>query len=273
MKFLACQGKKRVVVLSHTDMKAFTSILAMLATPALVSPVLAAEAPGALAGYLPSDGSLIQGAAVRTIIDPSLAPLNKEVVANFNKLPEEKKAELVKGFDPNKAMPYDEALFGDKAAYDKYMEAWKKTKIVPVGGVAMGLLDSGEKGIWHVHSVTLDSAGRTLPLTISALRYDATKNVWRSNNGELTATPFSADDSYTFGAQSGTEWNYEHADSLSKLKETVRVTKTTDGEAIYVYYRFTENSAISGMTIAQGEYMLRFPIVSQSAGLSRPGQK
>ncbi len=245
----------------------------MLASPALVAPALAADAPGALAGYLPSDGSLIQGAAVRAAVDPSLASLNQSVVEKFNKLPEEKKAELVKGFDPNHAIPYDEALFDDRAAYSKYMEAWKKTKIVPVSGVAMGLLASGSKGIWHVHSVTLNAAGNSLPLTISALKYDAGKNVWRSNNGELTASPFSADDNFVFGAQSGTEWNFEHEDSLSKLRETVRVTKTTDGEAIYVYYKFAETSAISGISIAQGEYMLRFPVVSKSAGLSKPGQK
>ncbi len=254
-------------------MKAFTPILALLAVPAMVTSACAADAPGALAGYLPSDGSLIQGAAVRAVLDPSLVPLNQMVVTNFNKLPEEKKAELVKHFDPSKAMPYDEGVFGDKATYDKYLEAWKKTKIVPVSGVAMGLLSSGTKDVWHVHSVTLDSSGRTLPLTISALKYDAAKNVWISNNGELTAKPFSADDTFTFGAQSGTEWNYEHKDNLTRLVEMVRVTKTTDGEAIYVYYTFAENSAISGVSIAQGAYVLRFPIVSQSAGLSKPGQK
>ncbi len=245
----------------------------MLATPVLVSPALAEGNTGALAGFLPSDGSLIQGAAVRTVADPSLAAFNKQVVEAFNKLPEEKKAELIKGFDANKAMPYDEALFGNKETYGKYMEAWKKTKLVLTSGVAMGLLSSGTENLWHVHSVTLDAAGRSLPLTISALRYDAARNVWRSNNGELTPTPYAVDDAFVFGAQSGTEWNYEHADSLSKIKETVRVTKTTDGAVVYVYYSFRESSSISNMTIAQGEYMLRFPIVSQSAGLSKPGQK
>ncbi len=254
-------------------MKAFSPILSLLAVPALVSSAFAAEAPGALAGYLPSDGSLIQGAAVRAIVDPELTPMNRMIVEKFNKLPEEKKAELVKSFDANKAMPYDEALFGDKTAYDKYMEVWKRTRLVPVGGVAMGLLSSGTPHVWHVHSVTLDASGKTLPLTISALKYDAARNVWISNNGELTPTPYAVDESFSFGAQSGTEWNYEHKDSLSALRETVRVTKTTDGSAVYVYYRFTESSSISGVTIAQGEYMLRFPIVSESAGLSRPGQK
>ncbi len=254
-------------------MKAFTPILALLAAPALIAPTFAAETPGALAGYLPHDGSLIQGAAVRAVIDPSLAEINKTVVTNFNKLPEEKKAEYIKSFDPNKAMPYDEAVFGDKAAYDKYLAAWKKTKIVPVSGVAMGLLASGTPNVWHVHSVTLDASGKTLPLTISALKYDAKKNVWISNNGELTAKPYAADDTFSFGAQSGTEWTYEHEDSLSRLVETVRVTKTTDGDAVYVYYRFAESSVISGMAIAQGEYILRFPIVAASAGLSKPGQK
>ncbi len=245
----------------------------MLATPALIAPALAAEAPGALAGYLPSDGSLLQGAAVRAVVDPSLADINKKIVENFNRLPEEKKAEFVKHFDPNRSMPYDKDIFGDKATYDKYIAAWKKTKVVPVSGVAMGLLASNTPGVWHVHSVTLDASGKTLPLTISALKYDANKNVWVSNNGELTAKPYEMDDSFSFGAQSGTEWTYEHEDSLSKLVETVRVTKATDGSAVYVYYRFAESSVVSGIAIAQGEYMLRFPIVAASAGLSKPGQK
>ncbi len=255
-------------------MKAFTPLLALLAAPALVSTVFAEDAPGALAGYLPTGGTLLQGAAVRAVVDPSIAPLNQMVVENFNKLPEARKAELIKSFDPNKAMPYDEAIFGDKATYEKYMEAWKKTRLVPVGGpVALGLMPASEKGVWLVHSATVNSSGRALPLTISALKYDANKNVWMSNNGELKAAPFSADETFSFGAQSGTEWSYEHNDSLSRVTEKVRVTKTTDGSAIYVYYGFAENSAVSGRAIAQLEYMLRFPIVSESAGLSTPGQK
>ncbi len=254
-------------------MKVLTPILAMLTATALVAPALAADAPGALAGYLPSDGSLIQGTSVRTAIDPSLPPLNTMIVENFNKLPEETRVEIAKTFTPNTAVPYHEALFPDKETYDKYLEAWKKTKIVPANGVAMGLLSAGVKDIWHLHSATIDAAGRTLPLTISALRYDAARNVWISNNGELAATPWSTDDTFIFGAQSGTEWNYEQADSLSKLSETVRITKTTDGSAIFVYYRFAETSSISGIVIAQGEYTLRFPIVSQRARLGKPGQK
>ncbi len=254
-------------------MKAFTSILAMLAAPALVASAFAAETPGALAGYLPSDGSLIQGAAVRAVVDPSIVAFNQKVVENFNKLPEEKKAELIKGFDANKAMPYTEELFGSKEEYSKYMEAWKKTRIIPQSAVAMGLLSSGTPGIWNLHSVTMDISGKTLPLTISALKYDATKNSWISNNGELTATPWSADEAFSFGAQSGTEWKHEHADSLSRVRETVRVSRMTDGSAIYVYYSFSESATYGGATIAQAEYMLRFPIVTESAGLSRPGQK
>ncbi len=256
-------------------MKAFTSpLFALLAIPALLSTAFADETPGALTGYLTTDGNLLQGAAVRAVVDASLTPLNQMVVQNFNKLPEARKAELIKSFDPSKAMPYDEAIFGDKATYEKYMEAWKKTKLVPVGApVALGLLSSGEKGIWHVHSATITPAGKTSPITLSALKYDANKNVWISNNGELKPTPFSADETFSFGAQSGTEWSYENQDSLSRLTEKVRVTKTTDGSAVFVYYCFAESSAISGKAIAQLEYMLRFPIVTQSAGLSTPGQK
>ncbi len=53
----------------------------------------------------------------------------------------------------------------------------------------------------------------------------------------------------------------------------MRVTKTTDGEAVYVFYSFSEVSAVSGAAIAQGGYILRFPIVTKKAGLSKPGQK
>ncbi len=254
-------------------MKAFNSFLALLAIPALVSPVYATNAAGPLSDYLPSDGSLIQGAAVRTTLDPSIVPFNKKIMENFNKLPEEKRAELAKGIDGNKAFPYDEAVFGDKETYSQYMEAWKKTRLVPMAAVAMGLLKSDTKDVWQVYSVTKDAAGKPTPLTVSTFKYDSARNVWISDNGELTATPFSADETFIFGAQSGTEWSVERGDSLSKLKETVRVTKATNGSAVFVYYFFMEKSAISGATLARGEYMLYFPIVTESAGLSKPGQK
>ncbi len=254
-------------------MKAFTSFFALLAVPAMMSSALAAETPGALAEYLPSDGSLIQGAAVRTAVAPELAQFNKTVMENFNKLPEERRAELARGFDSSKAFPYDAAIFGDKQTYEKYLEAWKQTRLVPIAAVAMGLLKSDTPNVWQVYSVTKDSAGKPTPLTVSTFKYDSAKNVWISGNGELTATPFSADETYTYGAQSGTEWSVERKDNLSTLRETVRVTKSTNGGAVFVYYYFMEKSAFSGAPLAHGEYMLYFPVVTESARLSKPGQK
>ncbi len=255
-------------------MKAFTSILAALAVPAMFSAALAAdETPGALAGYLPTNGELSQGVAVRVVLDESIAEKNKSIAEKFNALPEERRAELAKGLDALVAMEYTPDLFDSKEAYESYLASWKKAKLAPAGTVAMGMMPTGKEGIWKVLSATVDPSGRTLPLTISALQYDAKKNIWLSNNGELAAKPYEIGDRCVLGAQTGTEWQLTREDSLSKLSEAVRVTKTTDGEAVYVFYSFSEVSAVSGAAIAQGGYILRFPIVTKKAGLSKPGQK
>ncbi len=254
-------------------MKTFTSYFALLATPAILATSYADDTPGALTGLLPYDGSLLQGAAVRAVIDPSLAEMNQAIVKNYNALPKEKKKEYQKTFDPDKAMVYDDGIFGDKATYEKYLAARKKTKVEAATVVALGLRPSSEPGVWTLISATVDASGKTLPLTIGALKYDAKKNVWISNNGTLDAEPFSADDTFAFGPQSGTQWTYKHTDALSNITEQVRVAKTTDGEFLFVSYRFLETSAVSDSVIAQGSYMLRFPVVTKKAGLSKPGQK
>ncbi len=254
-------------------MKFLNTFLSLLAIPVLVSPVLAENTPGALAGYLPSDGSLKQGASVRAVLDSSLEPFANMIRDNLSKLSEEKRNELLKDYNSDNAFPYDEAIFGDKETYNKYMEAWKKTRFVPTGSVAIGLLATGTKDQWQVYSVTKDAAGRALPLTISSLRYDAARNVWISPNGELTPTPFSADENFVFGAQSGTEWSVERSNRLAVCRETVRITKSTNGNAVFIYYFFIEKSTYSGGGVAQSQYVLWLPTITESAGLSQPGQK
>ncbi len=254
-------------------MNTFTSILAALAVPALFSTAFAAETPGALSGYLRHDGELSSGYAVRVALDDSIAGKNQAIAKKFNALPAERRAEIAKDLDVMVAMEYSKDLFESKAAYDSYLEAWKKSKIVPSAAVGLGLMPTGQPGIWKVHSLTVDASGNQLPLTISALKYDANKNTWISNNGELVASPYEIGDRCVLGAQTGTEWVLKKEDSFSKLNESIRVTKTTDGEAVYVLYSFAEVSAISGAAIAQGGYLLRFPVVTKKAGLSKPGQK
>ena len=78
---------------------------------------------------------------------------------------------------------------------------------------------------------------------------------------------------YDFGAQTGTEWSMEKEDSLSKLKESLLITKTTDGKAVYVAYAMNEVSAISGTVIANHGYILFFPIQTERANATRPGRR
>ena len=86
-------------------------------------------------------------------------------------------------------------------------------------------------------------------------------------------TAFSADDRFDYGAQTGNEWVMEKKDSLTNLREMLRLTKTTDGKAIYLTYSLVERSTLSGTVIANHGYTIIFPITSASARATRPGQK
>ena len=139
--------------------------------------------------------------------------------------------------------------------------------------VAVGL-EKSEDGTWSVLSATVDSKTKQqVPLTIGALRYDANRNVWISNNGELTAKDYSMTDASIYGAQIGTEWSLEKKDSLSHLRETLRLTKTIDGKYVYLAYSLVELSSVTGRGIAQGAYLLRFPQQTGGANLGTPGQR
>ncbi len=254
-------------------MKAFSPIFAMLAAPVMLNIAVCAESPGVLDGYLPADGTLKQGAAVRPVFTKEFAELQRSFTTKLLALPEEKRNAFLEGLDPNAVPDYNAEVWPDKAEYDKFVAEWKKSVIQPVTQVALGLQSEG-KGMWKVLSFTVDArTRRTVPLTISALKYDASKNVWVSNNGELAAKDYKATDANIYGAQTGTEWSLAKDDSLSRIREAVRVTKTTDGKAVYVSYTFSEQSAISGASIAQGAYVLQFPIVTPSANMGAPGRR
>lgn len=239
----------------------------------MLNVAVCAESPGALDGYLPTDGTLKQGAAVRPVFTKEFAELQRTFAAKVAALPAEKQQAFLEGLDPNSVPDYNADIWPNKADYDKFVAEWKKSVIQPVTEVAVGMQSSGQ-GVWRILSATVDArTRRTVPLTISALKYDAKKNAWISNNGELTAKEYTATDANIYGAQTGTEWTLAKDDSLSRVREAVRVTKTTDGKFVYVSYAFTEQSAISGASIAQGAYVLRFPIVTPAANMGTPGRK
>lgn len=248
------------------------AILAMLAAPvALCSAAQAEAAPEAISGYLPCNGSTMQGSVVRPVRDDSFVELHRAAIQRFLQLPKEKQEAINAKGAPDRLMDYDADLWPDKSEYEKYKEAWKKTKLALMADVRVGLKSEGNN-IYSVISATRVANG-SMPLTIGSLRYDAGKNVWVSNNGVLTGSEFSAGENFDYGAQTGTEWKMEKKDSLSTLNEMIRITKATDGKANFLYYSLVERSSISGNVIANHGYTIIFPITSASAQATRPGQK
>lgn len=257
-------------------MKTSHFLFAMLAAPAvLCSAVSTASAVEAVKDYLPADGSSVkQGAVVRIAHDDSFAELQKAVQERFAKLPTEKQKAIAEKTDPAILMDYNADLWASKADYDKYVAAWKKAKVVPVADVALGLDPvAGRDGVYRILSATRVNGNAMLPITIGALTYDSKTGAWHSNNGDLKAKDFTADDKFAFGAQTGTEWTLENKDALSDLKEVVRFTRTTDGKFMYIYYSLVERSAVTGQQIASHGYLMRFPVKAASASATKPGQK
>ena len=243
-----------------------------IAPAALVCTAAAQEAPAALKGMLPCDGSIIQGSVVRVVRSNEFTKLHQEAAGRFARLPKEKQEAINAVSKPTFLSDYQPDLWPDKAEYEKYAAAWKQSRMVKLTDVALGLKPIGNMK-YAVLSATKVAENTTMPITIGALQYNAANNTWVSNNGELKPTPFSAGANYDYGAQTGTEWKLERKDSLSTLTETVLVSKATDGSGVYVMYNLTEKSAISGTNIANHGYMLHFPVKTASANATRPGQK
>lgn len=258
-------------------MKYTSFLLALLAVPAMlcstaVAAPAATGAPEALKGMLPCNGSVAQGAVVRVARSEEFVKLHQAALERFVKLPEETKKAISEKSDSATVMEYSADIWPDKAEYDAYVAAWKQSRIQAVTEVALGLAPAGD-GKFRVLSATRMADESTMPITMGSLTYDSKKNVWISNNGEMPAEPFSAGENFDFGAQTGTQWELTKEDSLSRLHELVRITKTTDGKMVYVLYNLTEQSVISGAVIANHGYMLAFPVVSASAATGKPGQK
>ena len=265
--------KKNNDRITTSDMNSSRFFIAILSAPVvLCGATLAENAPEAIAGYLPCNGTAIPGSVIRPVRDASFIELHQAAIQRFVKLPKDKQQAINEKGAADRLMVYDADLWPDKAEYEKYAEAWKKTKMARLADVHVGLKAAGN-GIYQVLSATRTSNGNSMPLTIGSLRYDSNKNVWVSNNGELKGTEFSADENFDYGAQTGNEWTLDKKDSLSHLREMLRLTKSTDGKAIFLYYSLVERSAISGSPIANHGYTIMFPITTASARATRPGQK
>jgi hypothetical protein len=108
------------------------------------------------------------------------------------------------------------------------------------------------------------------PFTNPVWAFDAPDPTWWEADGNyyLASTRGSILKSTDF-----INWKLEKKDSLSTLNEMIRITKATDGKAVFLYYSLTERSAISGTVIANHGYTILFPITTASAHATRPGRK
>ena len=252
-------------------MKALSYILALFAFPAFIAQ--AADKAGAVEGMLPTDGSLKRGAHVRPVYPETFRDQLQAVAPALQKLTQEKRTAFAEGLNSGMLPAYDADIWPKKEDYDRYIAEMKKVVIQPVTEVAVGF-QNAEGHTWRVLSVAVDAKTRQQnPLTISALNYDADRNVWISGNGELKAQSYSASDASIYGAQTGTEWSLEKKDSMTRMRETIRLTKTTDGKYVYLAYSLVEQSAVTGANIAHGEYLLQFPVQTPGANLGTPGER
>lgn len=254
-------------------MKTSSFFSALVVTPIAAGGLIGAQeaAPAQLSDYLPCNGSLQRGVVVRIQLDESFAPLHKEALRKLSALPEDKRTAIVKATPANTIIGFTPDLWKDKAEYDQYAAAWKKTKIVPVAEVAMGFNDEG-KGEWSVTAVTRTPQG-TMPMTIANLRYSEETKTWSSNNGVLKPTNYTAESGNAYGAQTGTEWTLNKEDAMSQLNETMRLSKSTDGRYIYVMYGLTEISSVTHAPVANHGYIIRFEVPTAKANAGKPGQK
>ena len=254
-------------------MKSHVFFCTLLAAPlAVCSAAQGAESADLVTSVLPTDGTLKQGAVVRVVPSEEFATLQKNVLARFAKLPKEKQQAISDRAVEMTLAEYTPELWPNKADYDAYAAAWKKATLIKAADVAIGLRKNSD-GTYHVISATRISNSDTMPITMGSLSYDATKHVWLSNNGEMTGKEFQTNENHLLGAQTGMEWSLTKEDSLSILKEQVRVTKATDGKGAYIYYNLSEISAYSKAPIANHGYVIFLPHTAAAANTGRPGQK
>ncbi len=257
-------------------MKAFTSLLAILAAPALVMTTQAAEAPQALADFqLPTNGA--QGACF--LISPAMTKdfgtLQTKALQKLQTLDQEKVQNFLKTYNADNLMPYMAEMWDSAEEYEAYKKAWGERQMQTsqdIQGVIS--LKNTEDGKWQLVTLAANrtnNSGTTLPIT--NLKYDAEKNTWTSSYGELTATEFKANDDYIYHAQTGTDWKLEKEDSFARVNQMIRIAKSADGNAVYISYVSVQISMVSGQVLSQQSFTLLYPIPKPSVGGNAPGSR
>lgn len=255
-------------------MKAFLSIISLLAAPVMVQTINAAEVPAQLSGYdFPVGDQLKLGFAVTPGFTSEFGEMQRALIEKINALGEEKIKAFVESYDPTVLIAYRADLWDSVEAYEKYKAEWKKATLQAQAQVAISLQPSGSSN-WRFYAVAIDpNTNRQAPVTLSALTYNPSTNTWASAHGELKPSEYKVSEDSVFGAQTGTEWKLEKQDSFAKTTQMLRVSKTTDGKAVYVVYAFSEVSLTTGTPLNQGGYTLIFPVKKAKLDIGAPGSR
>ncbi|MBR2126386.1 MAG: hypothetical protein IJ943_06600 [Akkermansia sp.] len=241
-------------------MKPLSFITALLAT---VAPVCTAAGtdivPPALQNF-PGNGMRLNGESVTLTPTAEFIDMQKNLTTKLQQLSLEKKLEFLKNYSSTTLISYTTDFWPDPADYEKYKAEWKKIAVTPVQKVQVGIYNRGNNE-WSLHGIAVNTfANKVTPLTICSLVYRADSNVWISANGELTPTEITTTSDNVYGARKGTAWVLKKEDALSRISETLTITRRTNGEYLYLTYDFSERTPGDGTMLAQGSYVLRFRI-------------
>lgn len=241
-------------------MKSIISIIALAAAPIVTATAFGADVvPPALMNF-PGNGMRLTGESVSIAPTPEFLAMQKVVSAKLQQLPPEELMTFFKNYNPDSLIAYNAKIWPNREDYEKYKAEWKKTTINPIQKVQLGAYNR-ENNEWSLHGISVNAlVGRVSPLSISSMVYKADTNVWVSSNGELTPISVETGSDNVYGARKGTMWTLKKEDSLSIIQESLSITRRTNGEFLYLTYKFSERTTGSGTVLAQGRYVLRFRI-------------
>lgn len=240
-------------------MKYIIPLISLMSPSVLMCQTQGAEVPAVLMNF-PANGMRLTGESVAPEPTAEFLKMQQAISARLQALPTEKKLAFFESYSPNTLMPYNEDFWPDRADYEKYVSEWKKMGIKQLQTVQLGAFERGNNE-WSLHGVAVNSFTRQVqPLTICGFVYHADRNVWTTNNGELSPVEHVTSSDNVYGSRKGTAWSMKKEDALSQITEQLAITRRTNGEYLYLSYSFSERSTGSGAILAQGKYVLRFRI-------------
>lgn len=211
---------------------------------------VAAEPPKFLEGLLSKDTPVkgqIGAMAQPVEIDKYIAKV--EAAARANK---EWFTEFLSNAKPGMPLPYHEKLGLTKEEHAEYLKLWNQREF-KVSEEVMLLLRQSSGDTW-----TVTATGRAS--TLSTLRYDSAKDVFRSPNGELKRIEdIKADASSVLGAWNGREWRFEEETSLGKTKENIAFGRYNDNSYGLIVYRAQEMT-VAGTRLLDKSIIIRVPL-------------